>query len=155
MKTLLNDRGEDIRKSTARAISDAYRGHPVHPEKVDEAYTAALVSIATDRRHPRHDSAVFVIARTRTPEGVKAAKTLLADPNAQVPMTELDLGVRTIRDLLRDDDPDVRRCTQDDVKGALWESRGRPLRPEDFPAEFHEDREAIKKRVLEQWLKGE
>ena len=51
---------------------------------------------------------VYEIASTRTPEGVKAVKMLLADPNAQVPMSELDLGVRTIRDLLRDNDPNVR-----------------------------------------------
>jgi len=154
LKTLLNDPNSEVRKFTSDAVRQAYRRHPVYPEKADEAFTKALVSLATDSRHVRRFSGVWAIARTRTPDGVKAVKTLLADPNADVPLVETDLGVHTIRDLLRDSDPNVREHTRYFVEQlAYHEYPGRPLRPDDFPPEFQDDPETFKQKTLNGLLK--
>ena len=154
LKTLLNDPNPKIRDVTSNTIRSAYRRHPVFPEKVDEAFTKALVSLATDSAHARRFAGVWAIARTRTPDGVKAVKILLADPNAAVPLAESDLGVRTIRDLLRDSDPNVRASTRYSVeRQAYHEYPGRPLRLDDFPREFQEDPGTFKQKTLNGLLK--
>ncbi|MEN6336688.1 MAG: HEAT repeat domain-containing protein, partial [Phycisphaerales bacterium] len=155
LRKLLNDPNPEIRKTTARHIRTAYFMHPHYPEQVDAAYTATLASVAADPNHQYRYRVLPEIVRTRTRDGVKAVQMLLADPNAQVAMAETDPGVRVIRDLLRHADPDVREIAREQVKWACYESPGRALRLDDFPAEFHEDLEARKKRVLEQWLKSE
>jgi len=155
LRKLLNDPNPEIRKTTAHHIRAAYFMHPHYPEQVDAIYTATLASVAADPNHRCRYRVLSEIVRTRTRDGVKAVQMLLADPNAQVAMAETDPGVRVIRDLLRNADPDVREIARERVKWACYESPGRALRLDDFPAEFHEDLEARKKRVLEQWLKGE
>jgi len=153
LKTLLNDPNARIRKFTADTIRYAYRRHPVYPKKVDEAFTKALVLLATDPRHIRRYSAIWAIAKSRTPDGVKVVKTLLADPNADVPLAETDLGVRTIRDLLHDSDRNVRERTKYEIEFAYHEYPGRPLQPDDFPAEFREDPETFEQKTLNGLLK--
>jgi len=152
LKGLLKDPNEDIRRTTKEAIRRAYKRHPVYPKYSDDEYTAKLVLIATDLKDPRQISFIYEIARTRTEEGVKAIKTLLEDPDKNIPIAESDEGVKTIRNLLRDPDKDVRDMTSGIVRQTYRTYPGRPLKREDFPELFREiieEREARKKRVLE------
>lgn len=153
LKRLLDDPDPEVRRRALDAVKEAYRRHPVFPEKVDEALTKSLVALAMDPTCPFQCTAAYAVARTRTPEGVRAVQNLLVDPNADVPLIQTDLGVRTIRDLLRDGDPDLRGRIRIDIGGVYHEYRGRPFRPDDFPAEFQETPEQFKQKMLKGLLK--
>ena len=78
----------------------------------------------------------------------------MADPNAEVPLAEIDLGVRTIREMLLDSDPNVREHTRFQVEEiAYHEFPGRALRPDDFPPEFQLTAEQRKQQIRESLLK--
>ncbi|MBA7637078.1 hypothetical protein ES703_44712 [subsurface metagenome] len=152
LKGLLKDPDDDIRRTTEEAIRRAYNRHPVYHKYSDVEYTAKLVLIATDFKHPRQFSFIYEIARTRTEKGVNAIKALLEDPDKDIPIAESDEGVKAIRNLLRDPDKDIRDMTAGIIRNVYRTYPGRPLREDDFPELFREiieKREARKKRVLE------
>jgi len=140
LKALLKDPDKGIRQTTQDAIRQAYRRHPEYPKDSDDEYTAELVALAKDSGDPRWVSLILEIARTRTEEGVKALKSLLADPGQDIAIAETDAGVKAIRDLLRSPDEDIRKITADIIEGIYREYPGRPLRDDDFPEEFSQVR---------------
>jgi len=153
LKGLLKDPADNIRRKTENAIRGAYKRHPIYPKFSDAEYTAKLVLIATDFKHPRQMSFIYEIARTRTEKGVNAIKALLEEPDRDIPIAESDEGVKAIRNLLRDPDKDIRDMTAGIIRKAYRTYPGRPLREDDFPELFREiieKREARKKRVLEE-----
>ena len=149
LKALLDDPDESIGRMASDAIRYAYRRHRIYPEPADREYTAQLVSIAMDCNDPRQTSMIVEIARTRTEEGVKAIKTLLEDPNKNVPLAEADEGVKAIRDLLRNPNKDVRDMTAQTIRFIYKSYPGRPLRYDDFGDEFRENFEEQRKKLLE------
>ncbi len=149
LRALLGDPDKGIRRTASDAIRYAYRRHPVYPKHSDDKYTAKLVPIAMDCNDPRQTPMIAEIARSRTEEGVKAIKTLLEDPDSNVPLAKTDEGLRAIRDLLRSPNKNVRDMTTGIIR-VIYESHpGRPLRNDDFGDEFRESFEERKKRVLE------
>jgi HEAT repeat protein len=154
LRKLLSDPDPDVRKNTLSSIRAAYRAHPCYPEQADEVYTKTLVSIAANPDNPYRYDVIREIVQTRTREGVAAIRKLLVDPNAGIPLTDTDLGVRAIRDLLRDDDPDVREIARYCVKWAGYETPGRALWPDDFPAEY-EEIQARRRMSVEKWLQAD
>jgi HEAT repeat protein len=149
LKALLDDPDESIRGTASDAIRHAYRRHRIYPEPADREYTAQLVPIAMDCNDPRQTSMIVEIARTRTEEGVKAIKTLLEDPNKNVPLAEADQGVKAIRDLLRNPNKGVRDMTAQTIRFIYKSYPGRPLRNDDFGDTFRENFEEQKKKFLE------
>jgi hypothetical protein len=154
LRKLLSDPDPDVRKNTLSSIRAAYWVHPCYPEHADKACTKALVSIAANPHNPYRYQVIAEIVQTRTREGVDAIRKLLADPNARIPLADGDLGVCAIRDLLRDDDPDVRETARVCVKWACYETPGRALRPDDFPAEY-EEIQARRRMSVEKWLQAD
>jgi len=83
-----------------------------------DEYTARLIAIATSPDNNGRYSAVYALALNRTDEGVKTLKTLLNDP-----------------------DPKIRKMTEEAIRNAYisrGNSQGRPLRPEDFDAKYRQ-----------------
>jgi hypothetical protein len=153
LEGFLKDPEDRIRRATENAIMGAYKRHPVYPEFSDAEYTAKLVLIATDFKHPNQFSFIYEIARTRTETGVKAIKALLEEPDRDIPIAESDEGVKAIRNLLRNPDKDIRDMIAGIIRNAYRTYPGRPLREDDFPELFREiieEREARKKKVLEE-----
>jgi hypothetical protein len=153
LRKLLSDPDPDVRKNTLSSVRAAYWAHPCYPEQADEVYTKTLVSIAANPDNPYRYDVIREIVQTRTQEGADAIRKLLADPNARIPLADTDFGVRAIRDLLRDEDADVRETAHECVKWACYETPGRVLRPDDFPAEYEEVR-ARRRRSVEKWLQA-
>jgi hypothetical protein len=149
LKSLLESPERDIRRTARGTIRHGCKRRRIYPQQVDEGYTATLAAIATDAGHPHRFRAVVPILDTRTKAGAAALKLLVRDPNAHVPIVETDLGVRTIRDLLRHSDPNVRELTASYVRSVYREWPGRLFRIDDFPDEFEIDWEERKKIVLE------
>ncbi len=142
LKSLLNDPNAEIRKTTTEAIKRRYYIGPFYPEREDEALTQALVSVAKDPNDPFRSGSIQAIIRSRTRDAAAAINALLADPNADVPLAQTDLGVRTIRDLFSDSDPAIRHATRSWI-GTYYKPVGRPLGPDGFPPEFQ--------AAFEQW----
>ena len=88
------------------------------------------------------------IARTRTPEGVRAIKTLLEDPHQKLAIVDRDKGVKAISELLKSPNKDTRQMTTNVLEVIYKDYPGRPLRDDDFSEEFRESFEQRKKRVL-------
>jgi hypothetical protein len=83
-----------------------------------DEYTARLIAIATSPDNNGRYSAIYALALNRTDEGVKTLKTLLNDP-----------------------DPKIQKMTEDALRNAYTShgnSRGRPLKPEDFDPKYRE-----------------
>jgi HEAT repeat protein len=83
-----------------------------------DEYTARLIAIATSPGNNARYSAIYALANNRTDEGVKTLKTLLNDP-----------------------DPKIQKMTEDALRNAYTShgnSRGRPLKPEDFDAKYQQ-----------------
>jgi hypothetical protein len=157
LKELLSDPHQNIWTTLAFAIENAYNyrrdtmGRPLRPDDftaedmkpliehlmspdnqisgVDTAigligqfggdeYTARLIAIATSPGNNARYSAIYALANNRTDEGVKTLKTLLNDP-----------------------DPKIQKMTEDALRNAYTShgnSRGRPLKPEDFDAKYRQ-----------------
>lgn len=148
LKTFLKDHNEGIRETTAEAIRQAYKHFPVYPEYSDGEYTSELIEVATDV-NPNQPFAIAEIARTRTPKGVKAIKSLLEDPAKNIPIAETDEGVKTIRALLRSPDKDIREMTGNIIRLVYKTYPGQPLRNDDFGEEFRENFGNRKTKILE------
>jgi hypothetical protein len=149
LKALLNHPDAAVRRDANEAIRYAYRRHPIYPERIDQEYTATLVKAASDRNPRTWTIALSEILRTRTVEGLKAIKTPVADPNADIPQVRTDAGVQAVRDLLGASEPDVRSETRNWIAGVYREFPGRPLSLHDFPDELRENPEARKKAILQ------
>jgi hypothetical protein len=157
LKELLSDPHQNIWTTLAFAIENAYNyrrdtmGRPLRPDDftaedmkpliehlmssdnqisgVDTAisligqfggdeYTARLIAIATSPGNNARYSAIYALANNRTDDGVKTLKTLLNDP-----------------------DPKIQKMTEDALRNAYTShgnSRGRPLKPEDFDAKYRQ-----------------
>lgn len=156
LRSLLEGPDEGIRKTTKEAICQAYKRHPVYPKYANDEYMSELITVATDSNHPLAINSLYIIARTRSEEGVEAIKTLLENPNMEIPIAKTDKGVQTISTLLRNPDKEVRGMTENIIRQIYRVYPGRPLRKDDFPELFKETveaREKQKKRILE-WLKS-
>ena len=157
LKELMSDPHQNIWTSLAFAIENAYNsrrdtmGRPLRPDDftaedlkpliqhlmssdnqisgVDTAinligqfggdeYTSQLIAIATSPGNFARDTAIYALTLNRTDEGVKTLKTLLNDP-----------------------DPKVCTLTESAIRSAYTSrgnSRGRPLKPEDFDKEYQQ-----------------
>ena len=138
IRGLLENEDEVIRKSTERAIEQAYRRHPVRPERIDEEYTAALAGIVRDMNDPSWYGAVNQVVRTRTKEGFAALLAYLENPEESNAVFEKDEGLRAIRDMLRDSDAKMRSYREQAVRRLCQVKKGRPLRADDFGAEYQD-----------------
>lgn len=136
LKRLLEDKSVGVSSRARYAIGRAYQRHPVHPEQIDNEYTAILTNIARDMNDTLWPGAVSQIVLTRTEQGIAALQAYLDDPAATNPMMDSDEGLRTIRELLRDDDPEMRQATERFVRRLSRVQRGRALRATDFGPEF-------------------
>jgi hypothetical protein len=149
IKVLLNDSDEGISDTAKDAIRQAYRRHPKYPEQTDDEYTAVLIPIAQDPNHPGQRFSIIGILKTRTEEGVEAIKNLLKNPDMDIPLVKTDSGVQAIRDILKHSEPEQRNMIADYISTIYRDYTGRPLRDDDFPAEFREDPNEYKKKILE------
>jgi len=153
LRILLESPSEGIRKTTKRAIQQAYKRHRVYPKYTDDEYTSKLITAAKDSNHPMATSfLVGTIARSLTEEGIEAIKALLENPDMDIPIAKTDEGIHTISNLLRNPDKDVRDITETIIRQIYRTYPGRPLREDDFPEllkEFVEERKANIKRFLE------
>jgi hypothetical protein len=151
LKALQQSPQAEVREAVEEAIRKACKRHRVHPPKLDDDFIAPVVPIATDVSHPYRFSAVLLILHTRTAAEAEAIKALAKDPNTHVPVVETDLGVRTIRDLLRHENRAMREGTATRIRAAYHEWPGRPLRKDDFPDPSETDWEEQKRTLLEKW----
>lgn len=149
LKEMKNDPNNRTSKAANRTIEQAYRRHPIYPEKVDEEYTAMLIPVAMDRHYYRSMTFVWEILRTRTQEGVEAIKKLAENPELNIPIAETDSGVKTIRDLLRSPDEELRTRTVEDIEFIYRTYPGRAFRKDDFPDEFQKILEERKASFIE------
>ena len=154
LKELKNDPNNKISKMVQHTIEQAYRIHPIYPEKSDEEYTAMLIPAAMDKKYPRSFGFIIEILRTRNKEGVEAIKKLAENPELNLPIADTDSGVKAIRDLLRSPDEEYRTMIADYIKFFYKINPGRAFREDDFPDEFQE---ILKKRkegvikMIETW----
>ena len=148
LRSLLKDRDEKTRERTGEAIRRAYRNHPVYLNVLEDDYTGALAVLARDASDFYWVTAVCEIVCTRREEGIGAIRGLLADPETNSTVIEGDAGLAVIRDLLKSQDKEVRDRTADIVGGVFRVSTGRALREDDFPAEFREEPDQRKKKIL-------
>jgi hypothetical protein len=96
--------------------SDTFFGTSLAELFGDDALTAKLVAMATDREAATRMSAIYALAFNRTDEGVKTLKKLLNDP-----------------------DPKVSKMAEDAIRHAITDrghARGRPLLPGDFDPKY-------------------
>lgn len=149
LKEIKNDPNNRINKAAQSAIEQAYRIHPIYPEKVNEEYTSMLMPVAMDTNYPRSTAFVWEILRTRTQEGVEAIKKLAENPELNIHITETDSGVKCIRDLLRSPDEELRTRIANDIEFIYKTSPGRAFREDDFPAEFQTILDKRKARYFE------
>lgn len=149
LRELLKDTKKSISKTTREAIEQAYKRHPKYPKVSDEEYTAALISLVTDNNNQWQRYAIIPLCKSRTIEGVKAIKSLLENPELDITIAETDAGVKAIRALLRSKDEKLKQFTASICEAIYREQPGRPLRDDDFPEEFREDFEEVKKKILE------
>ena len=149
LKELKNDPNNRISRAANRAIEQAYRIHPIYPEKVDEEYTAMLIPVAMDTDYPRSTALVWEILQTRTIEGVEAIRKLIENPELDLQIAQTDSGVKAIRDLLRSSDEKQRTIMVDYIEFFYRTSPGRAFRKDDFPEEFQKIREDRKKSLIE------
>lgn len=154
LRILLKNTNQDMREAAAHSIRRAYQDVPVYPKHPDDKYASALIRAMED---PNCSNWIFAyaiteIARTRSEKGVEAIKTLLENPDVDIPIAKTDKGVHTISNLLRNPDKSVRDMTENIIRQIYRTYPGRPLRKDDFPElfrEYVEEREANKKKFLE------
>jgi beta-lactamase regulating signal transducer with metallopeptidase domain/HEAT repeat protein len=146
LKTLLNDPDEKTRAMTEEFIRYAYKwggdtpGKPLRADDFDakfrkpkqqkteglkivallgdDASVPRMVKWATDPEFTDREGAMYALAMNRTDEGVKTLKTLL-----------------------HDSDPEISAMAERSIRRAYTsrgEAKGRPLRPDDFDAKFRE-----------------
>jgi hypothetical protein len=149
LKELKNDPNTRINKAAQSAIEQAYTIHPIYPEKIDEEFTAMLITIATNPNHPYRMAFTMTILRTRTEEGVEAIKKLAKNPELDIPIAETDSGVKAIRNILRSPDEKQRTMIADYIEFIYKTKPGRAFRKDDFPDEFQEILEKSKNGVIE------
>jgi beta-lactamase regulating signal transducer with metallopeptidase domain len=114
---------KDVRPLIERLLTSAYSSYQSQglwlAEMLgDDALTPRLVALATKSEFADRNFAVEALAMNRTDEGVKTLKTLLADPN-----------------------PKVSKMAEDAIRRAYTargDARGRPLRADDFDAQFQQ-----------------
>jgi hypothetical protein len=149
-----NDPNNRINKAAQRAIEQAYRIHPIYPEIVDVNYTAMLIPVALDTNYPRSLDFITEILKTRTEEGVEAIKKLAENPELNIPISETDSGVKTIRDTLRSTDENRRNLIRSYIEVVYRTYPGRAFREDDFPDKFQkilEERKAKLIEMIETW----
>lgn len=149
LKEMKNDPNNRTSDAANKAIEQAYRRHLIYPEKVDEEYTSMLIPVAMDRHYYRSTAFVWEILRTRTNEGVEAIKKLAENPELNIPIAETDSGVKTIRDLLRSPDEELRTRTIEDIEFIYRTYPGRAFRKDDFPDEFQKNLDERKAYFIE------
>jgi HEAT repeat protein len=156
LKTLLNDPDPKIWWPLGAAIQNGYyrgiqpAGRPLRPEDFtakdleplierlmndtnhdpvlgislaaefsdDDTFTQRLIGIAKTRGNTGRVNAIYALALNRTAEGLK-----------------------TLNELLNDPDPEIRTMTENAIRYAYTShgnSRGRPLKPEDFDAKYRQ-----------------
>lgn len=147
LKSLLKDDDKAPRTGVRYTIQQAYRRHPVRPERIDEDYTAALVEIARDANDPMCWIAVNQIVRTRTEEGAAALRAFIEDPMRPNPIMQSDQGLRVLRDWLQHRDSKMRDAAVASLRSMCEVPRGRPLRADDFGPEF-QDFDARQKEAI-------
>lgn len=148
LKDILN-KPSLYRKTTKKALREAYIRHPHYPEYTDIKYTSQLTAVVEKLKDFRRNTFLYEIARTRTPEGVEVIKRLLADPNTNSPLSEVDEGVKLFKNLLTDPNEETRKMTFNVIQNVYKKYPGRPLRLDDFPNEFREDPDERKKKYQE------
>ena len=97
---------------------DCFWGLRLAEQFGDDDFTPGLIAIATNTNYFYSDNAIFALAFNRTDEGVK-----------------------TLRKLLNDGGPEIRKRTEEAIRDASTKrgkAQGRPLRPEDFDAALRE-----------------
>jgi hypothetical protein len=109
---------ERLLASTNQALQLQLSGVILAKQFGSDALTAKLVALATHPSPYVSGQAIYALALNRTDEGVKTLKTLLHDP-----------------------DPNVSKLAEEAIRNAYisrGDARGRPLRPDDFDVKFQQ-----------------